>query len=179
MGAVRHQPRGRLDRRTRVARAHPRDAREALLEAAAEVFAERGFRDASVDEIAARAGYSKGAVYWHFASKEELFFDLVDERVHGPTHEMVELLESAPPDRDMGPEASRRFVDVLSSERDLLLLVHEYWMQAVRDPGLRARYAERQARLRASVAKALRTRVEHLGGPVEGFPAETMATAIL
>lgn len=169
----------RPDRRTRAARAEPGNARGPLLEAAAEVFAERGFRDASVDEIARRAGYSKGAVYWHFASKDELFFELVDDRVHGPTHEMIELLESAPRDQDMGPEASRRFVEVLRSERGLLLLLHEYWSQAVRDPELRARYAERQARLRASVAKALRTRIEHLGGPADAFPAELLATAIL
>ena len=56
---------GRLDRRTRPARAQARDGREALLEAAARVFARRGFRDASVDDIAREAGFSKGAVYWH------------------------------------------------------------------------------------------------------------------
>jgi hypothetical protein len=92
---------------------------------------------------------------------------------------MVELLESAPPEQDMGPEASRRFVDVLRGERDLLLLIHEYWSQAVRDPELRARYAERQANLRASVARALRKRVEHLGGPADRFPDELLGEIIV
>jgi len=64
----------RLDRRTRRARAEQRDGREALLRAAVEVLSERGYRDASVYEIAARAGYSKGAFYWHFPSKDDLFF---------------------------------------------------------------------------------------------------------
>ena len=46
-----------------------------------QVFAERGYRDASMDEIVGRAGYSKGALYWHFSSKEDLFFALLEERV--------------------------------------------------------------------------------------------------
>jgi hypothetical protein len=79
----------------------------------------------------------------------------------------------------MGPEASRRFVEVLRSERELLLLLHEYWSQAVRDPELRARYAERQARLRSTVARALSIRVEHLGESPDAFPVESMATAIM
>lgn len=171
--------RARVDRRTRDARAERRDARSELLAAAAEVFAERGFRDASVDEVAARAGYSKGAVYWHFSGKDDLFFALMEERVDRPTREMIALLESAPPEQDMGPEASRRFVELMQSERELLLLRHEYWSQAVRDPKLRARYAKRQAKLRKALGKALVTRVEHLGGPADPGMAERMATVAM
>jgi AcrR family transcriptional regulator len=179
MASQTQQARSRVDRRSRTARAERRDPRAALLEAAAEAFAELGFRDASVDEIARRAGYSKGAVYWHFAGKEELFFALLEERVDRPTREMIELLESAPPEQDMGPEASRRFVELLRSERALLLLRHEYWSQAVRDPKLRARYAKRQAKLRKALGKALLTRVEHLGGPADPEIAERMATVAM
>src|SRR5258706_6443215 len=50
--------------------------RERLLEAATLVFSRRGFDAASVEEIAEEAGYSKGAVYSNFASKEELFLTL-------------------------------------------------------------------------------------------------------
>ena len=166
----------RPDRRTRSARADGQDARAELLRAAAEVFAERGFRRASVDEIAARAGYSKGALYWHFESKDELFFALMDETVDAPTREMIELLGSAPPERDMAPEGSRRFVDLTREQRDLLLLDHEYWSEAARDPELRARYAARRDELRAALADALAARLEHLGTPVDDFPPEHMAT---
>ena len=55
----------RLDGRTRAARAQGRQARDELLAAALRVFARRGYRQARVDEIAAAAGYSKGALYWH------------------------------------------------------------------------------------------------------------------
>ena len=57
----------------------PGGSRSRLLDAAAKVFAERGYRAASVDEVAAEAGFSKGAVYWHFASKEELLVAIFEQ----------------------------------------------------------------------------------------------------
>jgi AcrR family transcriptional regulator len=169
----------RIDRRTRPARAEGRDGREELLEAALQVFAERGYRDSSVDEIAERAGYSKGALYWHFSSKDDLFFALLEERIDRPWHEAIELLGSATPERDMAPEASRRFVEMLRGQREMLLINHEYWSQAVRDPKLGARYARRQAKLRTALAKAITARLEHLGAPPLDTPAEELATVFM
>src|SRR5881275_537983 len=74
----------RVDQRTRAARADGREARDELLAAALRVFALRGYREAGVDEIAAEAGYSKGALYWHFSSKEALLVALVEERIDTP-----------------------------------------------------------------------------------------------
>src|SRR5436305_15217196 len=99
--------RRRLDGRTRAARAEGREARDELLDAALRVFARRGYRQASVDEIAAEAGYSKGALYWHFPGKHELFVALIDERIDAPARELVDLLGSAPPGRDMSAEAAQ------------------------------------------------------------------------
>jgi len=50
--------------------------REALLDAAAAVFARRGFHGASLDEIAETAGYTRGAIYKHFQDKEELLHEV-------------------------------------------------------------------------------------------------------
>ena len=172
-------PSARLDRRTRTARAQGRDGREALLATAAEVFAERGFREASMDEIAARAGYSKGAVYWHFPSKDDLFFALVEDRIDKPIRAAAGELEAAPPDRDMAPAANRVLAHLLGPERRILLLDHEYWAQAARDPRLRARYAARRAELNRALARALEARMEHLGAPPLGERAEGMAAALL
>jgi AcrR family transcriptional regulator len=175
---IRQRP-ARPDRRSRSARAEGRDGREALLRAAGEVFAERGFREASVDEIAERAGYSKGALYWHFKSKDDLFFALMDASIDVPTREMIELLESAPAEQDMAPEASRRFVELMSGPRELLLLDKEYWSQALRDPKLRARYAEHRDDLRAALARALELRLQHLGAPPLDVDYEEMATVLM
>lgn len=57
------------------------ETRKMLLDAAAEIFAQLGFHGASVDKIAEFAGYSKGAVYANFSSKEELFLALLEEKM--------------------------------------------------------------------------------------------------
>jgi TetR/AcrR family fatty acid metabolism transcriptional regulator len=51
---------------------------ERILEAALRVFASKGYRDAAVDDIAARSGTSKGGVYFHFPGKQALFLALLD-----------------------------------------------------------------------------------------------------
>jgi AcrR family transcriptional regulator len=170
---------GRLDRRTRAARAQGREGRDELLAAALQVFARRGYRHAGVDEIAAAAGYSKGALYWHFSSKEDLLLALLEERIDAPMREMVALLESAPPERDMSLEASRAFARRLTTQRDAVLLEREYWSLAIRDPELRARYAERQTELRRALARALEARARHLGTLDLPMPADDVARIVM
>ena len=143
-----------------------------------EVFAKRGYRDASVDEIAERAGYSKGAIYFHFSGKDDLFFALIEERIDRPMRDAIKLLESAPPEDDMAAEANRHFLALVSGQRQLLLLGHEYRSQAIRDSKLRARYVRREAKLRSALAKGLQARLEHLGAPPLAAP-EQIATALL
>src|SRR5438270_9625737 len=171
--------RARLDRRTRAARQDGRKARDELLTAALRVFARRGYRDAGVDEIAAEAGYSKGALYWHFSGKEQLLLALIDERIDAPMRDRVALLASAPPDRDMSAEATLTFAQQLNQEREALLLEREYWTLAIRDPELRARYIERQAELRDALAAALEARARHLGTPNLPMPAEDVARIVM
>jgi AcrR family transcriptional regulator len=169
----------RVDQRTRAARAEQREGRDELLAAALRIFARRGYRQAGVDEIAAAAGYSKGALYWHFSGKEELLDALLDERIGAPTRDMVALLESAPPEHDMSVEAGREFARQLSKERDAVLLEREYWSLAIRDPDLRARYAERQSELRGALARALEARARHLGTPELPMSAEDVARIVM
>src|SRR6266498_5977614 len=69
---------------TRSLKERQREERAALiLEAAYEVLVEKGYHDASIDEIAARVGISKGAVYLHFASKEDLVVALLEQQIVG------------------------------------------------------------------------------------------------
>ncbi len=143
------------------------------------MFAKRGYRQAGVDEIAAEAGYSKGALYWHFPGKEELLMALLDERIDAPMREMVVMLESAPPDRDMSLEAAREFARQMDEQREAVLVDREYWSLAIRDPELRARYARRQTELRASLARAIEARAAHLGTPELPMPAEQVARIVM
>jgi AcrR family transcriptional regulator len=169
----------RLDRRTRAARAEGRDTRDELLSASLRVFARRGYRDAGVDEIATEAGYSKGALYWHFSGKEELLAALLEQRIDAPLRDRVALLASAPPERDMSVEATRAFARQLAEEREAMLLEREYWSLAIRDPELRARYADRQAELRGALAAGLEARARHLGTPDLTMSGEDVARIVM
>jgi AcrR family transcriptional regulator len=66
------------------------ETRAALIEAAGEVFLERGFAGASVEEITARAGFTRGAFYSNFASKEELLTELLHARIYDAYARMAE-----------------------------------------------------------------------------------------
>jgi AcrR family transcriptional regulator len=173
------RPPARVDRRTRAARAEGRAPRDELLAAALRVFAERGYRQAGVDEIAAAAGYSKGALYWHFSGKDDLLHALLEERIDAPTRALVALLESAPPDQDMSVEASREFARRMSEQRDAVLLDREYWTLAIRDPELRARYVERETKLRGDLGRAIEARARHLGAPEPPMSAEDIARVVM
>ena len=76
--------------------------RSHLLEAAGTVFARRGFAHASVDQVAAEAGYTKGAFYANFASKEELFLVLLEQRFAERVAALDEVLAG---DEDPGDAA--------------------------------------------------------------------------
>ncbi|HET9493982.1 MAG TPA: TetR/AcrR family transcriptional regulator [Chloroflexia bacterium] len=98
-----------MDRTTTVANIGPtmrslrerqREERAALILAVAqEVFADKGYHDASLDEIAARAGIAKGTVYLHFTSKEDLLAALIEQQI-------VEFLAQV--DRVAGEKATVR-----------------------------------------------------------------------
>jgi AcrR family transcriptional regulator len=169
----------RVDRRTRAARAEGRGARDELLNASLRVFARRGYRDAGVDEIAAEAGYSKGALYWHFAAKLYTLWRLLVARIDAPLRDRVALLASAPPERDMSVEATRAFAQQLGQEREAMLLEREYWSLAIRDPELRTRYAERQTELRGALAAAMEARARHLGTPDLTMAGEDVARIVM
>ena len=106
------------------------------MQAAARVFAKRGYEGASINEIAAEAGFSKGALYWNFQSKEDLFFALLDERIDKRIRPLIELAERAGVGDAVEETVSRGLLAVLDQERELVLLFHEYSAMAVRDPRL-------------------------------------------
>jgi len=79
----------------------------------------------------------------------------------------------------MSVEATREFARQLEEEREAMLLEREYWTLAVRDPELRARYAERQTELRNSLAAALEARARHLGTPGLTMQSDDVARIVM
>jgi AcrR family transcriptional regulator len=153
-------------------------ARERLLDAAAKVFAEHGYRGASIDDIAASAGVTKGALYWNFPSKQEFFFALLEERVDSRVREFVNVVETADWDDRTARNVSRGLARIVDEERELFLLLNEYWSLAVRDPELRKRYAARKQALREGVARALVARQERMGVSLTIDP-DALATGMI
>src|SRR5271166_4734292 len=89
--------------------------REHLLQAAAQVFAERGFHGASLDEVAAAAGFTKGAVYSNFKNKEDLFLALLEDAYTRELSALKDTMEHS----DVPPEARLGdFVALIGKEFD-------------------------------------------------------------
>ncbi|SDX57066.1 DNA-binding transcriptional regulator, AcrR family [Amycolatopsis xylanica] len=124
-----------------------------LLDAAFEAFAELGFHAATIPEICRRAGYTHGAFYSNFTSKDELFFALFDrhaaatlDRIAALTGEHLTVAE---------------FVDRVSriddDERAWYLVTTEFTLYAIRDAAAAKRLAEHDGKLRAELVQVLET----------------------
>ena len=130
--------------------------REELLGAATRLFASRGFGDASIDEIAAAAGYTSGAIYANFAGKEDLFLSAFEEQIARHVREVTEAVSAAGDDPAARSAAgAQQWVDFLDRSPDMFLLFVEYWAYAVRDPERRAAFSERFATFRETTARML------------------------
>ncbi|RUR34158.1 TetR family transcriptional regulator [Vreelandella nanhaiensis] len=103
--------------------------REALLDAAEEVFFAQGVARTSLEQIARHAGLTRGAVYWHFKNKGDLFMALV-ERVRMPFQSLMEEVSKA--DEDISPMEAIRLachaglvrLEQPSHQRILSILLH-------------------------------------------------------
>src|SRR2546428_11777103 len=123
---------GRLTRKEK--QAH---TRECLMHSAARVFARRGLQQASIDEVAEDAGFTKGAFYANFKSKEELFLAMLDERFA----KRIEAIERVIADEGDTAEKARRAGDEvvrqLSADREWERLFFEFCAYAARDDEFR------------------------------------------
>jgi AcrR family transcriptional regulator len=152
--------------------------RAQLLDAAERVFAREGFRGASIAAIAAEAGYSHGAIYSNFNGKEDLFLVLVEERIDARLARVYQAADAALSRRGEPLEAARRFVAMLQQEREAVLLLIDFWNQAVRDPKAAAKFAERHARLRALIGRIVEGIARDTGAEL-ALPRDHVATALI
>jgi AcrR family transcriptional regulator len=153
-------------------------ARERLLDAALTELREHGYEGASLQAIARRAGLTKGAIYWSFRNKRDLFLALVEERIDAPIRQLMALTEHAPAGMPTAPAVSEGLARLVREQPDLIILLFEQWSLAVRDPEFRDAYVDRQTSLREAQTRTLQARHETTGVALT-FPAERLATAIL
>jgi len=104
-----------------------------LLDAAEEVFVRDGYEGAQLDEIAANAGRSKGAVYTHFKSKEDLFLVLFEHRTRSYVELLMESLRKCT-NRRQSLKSFREFYVGLAHDRAWSILTLEFKLFALRHP---------------------------------------------
>ena len=70
--------------------------RMSIMESALDIFSEKNFANASVSEITARIGLSKGAFYWHFKNKQDILIKIIEEFCAGDCDKYMGLCEASP-----------------------------------------------------------------------------------
>ncbi len=126
--------------------------RQHLLDAAAIVFARNGFHGSTLDEVAATAGFTKGAVYSNFKSKDDLFLELVDDRIDRQFAVVSEVLESGSHDAaEQFPRIREIFRSDMFWDDDFVTLWLEFVLYARRNPEVQAKLASSVQRSRAQV----------------------------
>ncbi|MEU5883675.1 TetR/AcrR family transcriptional regulator [Spirillospora sp. NPDC047279] len=145
--------------------------RAALLGAAEKLWAERGIHGASLDDVAAAAGLTKGAVYSNFAGKTDLLLALLERytRERIGTEICDELRDAAKPLGERFEQAGRIYARRLGGDdaRLLALLLVEFWLYGMRDYAAGWRLADWYAERREVIARRL--------SPADGVDTEQRA----
>jgi AcrR family transcriptional regulator len=167
-------PRGSFDRTERRAR-----TRAQLLSAAARVYARRGFDGATLDDVADEAGYTKGAVYDHFGSKENLLFALLDEHLAAQLEEQIALFDPATDASERPRAGAEKWMQQLEEAPDAFRLFVEAWLRGQRDEELRPRVAGGMEAWRATLRSFGRQRRPDPATEVSEELLEQVATLML
>ena len=154
------------------------ETRRELVAAAASVFARRGFHGASLEEIAREAGYSTGAIYWHFKGKDDLFLAVFEDYAMRRAAEYAAIRERAEGDL---AQRERAFADDwmrrVDAEPEFVVLVLEFAAHAWRNPPLREQLAQRMGIVRSALGGFLAEDAREHGLELP-LAAEEVATAL-
>jgi AcrR family transcriptional regulator len=160
---------------TRLRRPPRGEVRERLLATALSVFTERGYDRSTLDQVSAAAGFSKGAVYSNFASKDELFLALMDRQVEDYLARIRNVLAGTRDDSS-GRLAGDALTGMLTQDREWQLLFLDYVGRATRDPRMRAHLATHRKHVRDLVTESVR---DALGEDRNGLDAASTAVMLL
>jgi AcrR family transcriptional regulator len=127
--------------RRRLTRTEQRaETRRALLEAAARVFVERGFAGTSVEAIVSEAGYSRGAFYSNFESKEQLFAELLQQRVYERYRAMTKEAKAPRGERPSLREVGEQLAEIQREREGQWLF--RLWLELLAHAGRDERFRE-------------------------------------
>jgi AcrR family transcriptional regulator len=130
--------------------------RSCLIKAATRVFARRGLGEASIDEVAEEAGYTKGAFYSNFKNKEELFLAMLDEKFASEIERMEAALSGEEDPREQARHAARDFAGFIFADPEWPALYFQFAAQAARDEDFRQELATRCRAMREKMVEVFR-----------------------
>ncbi len=107
---------------------------------------------ASIDQIAARAGYTKGAFYANFESKEHMFLVILEEKFDAELTRLEAALQGSGEPEDEARRAAEEFITNIDRDPEWPRLYQEFAAYAARNEAFRAEFAARQRGLRARMA---------------------------
>jgi AcrR family transcriptional regulator len=170
----------RMKRKRRTQGERREETREQVLAAAASMFARHGFHATSLEAIAEEAGFSRGAVYYNFADKEELFLELLDRRCAERAQDLREVFA----DTDADVEATSRqaqlagqhALDAMTGDPEWRALYLEFLAHAARDPAFKRRFARRTDEMRGALEEIV---VERAGPFADALGMEPEQLAVV
>jgi AcrR family transcriptional regulator len=136
--------------------------RDLLITAAMRVFARHGYWAAAVDTIAEQAGFTVGALYSNFATKEELFLAVLERHCELELRDLCALAEAANNRQELLGVVTERFATLTEEQREWELLWVELWLYGQRHAEAAERMATVQRQTRDVIAQALGRRGEPL-----------------
>jgi AcrR family transcriptional regulator len=132
------------------------ETRESLLRSAAKLFCRYGLEGASVDQVAQHAGYTKGAFYANFRSKEELFLVMLDQRFGAEIERLDRILAGQREPGEETHDAAEDFLRFVHSDPEWPKLYFEFAAYAARNEGFRRELASRQRAMRERLVEVYR-----------------------
>lgn len=150
-----------------------------LIKAARQVFAERGYGHATIDEIADAAGLTKGAVYSNFGGKAELFYALMRERIEERLALAAEAAGAIHGDIDrvtMG--VGDVLKELMISQREWQIMYVEFWAAAAHDERLHESFALQRREARGRIGTVIEKLAEALGLETT-MPSDEVAAIVL
>lgn len=127
----------------KVTEAYREATRNEIVQAAAKVFARKGYHAASMDDIVAESRLSKGALYGYFDSKEDLFLAVHDSVLDFDLERFIAAMPAAASMTEMLMKAGELAIrSIARRDRDILRVSYEFWTSAPRIKKLQRYYAE-------------------------------------
>ncbi|NOV02116.1 TetR/AcrR family transcriptional regulator [Paenibacillus planticolens] len=127
----------------KVSQAYKEERKAIILEGALHCFIEKGFQATTIDDIVRHLGISKGAIYSYFASKEEMYIQMADDKMNAMLENSTELFKTMPSAADQVRYMYGRFRNQSLNELRRWMAFHlEFMLYAARQPHLTERWNE-------------------------------------